>query len=120
MRRSLRSLARPLAGAAVALLLAGCTAAPAPSGAVLVTGAAAVAAPAPPPAAEGLRYLTVNVELTDEGIVPAVVAIPAGREIKLVVRNRGTTEHHYQVIGLAPQGLWRITTDAANTTRDSN
>lgn len=117
MRQPLRSLA----GAAAALLLAGCAGAQAVPGAVVVTGgAAALEQRAAAPAAEGLRFLTVNVELTDEGISPAVVAIPAGREIKLVVRNRGTTEHHYKVLGLAPQGLWRITTEGANVTRDSN
>ncbi len=119
MRLSLRSWARPLAGAA-ALLLAGCAGATAVPSAAVVTGAAAVERPAAPQAAAGMRFLTVNVELTDEGISPAVVAIPAGREIKLVVRNRGATEHHYKVIGLAPQGLWRITTEGASVTRDSN
>lgn len=79
-----------------------------------------VAAPVAAPAAENLRFLTVNIELSDEGISPAVVAIPAGREIKLVVRNRGTAEHHYKVIGLAPQNLWRITTEGASDTSQSN
>jgi uncharacterized cupredoxin-like copper-binding protein len=103
--------------AALGALLAGCAAAPLATVAPVAPAAPAAAAPA---TGANLRFLTVNVELSDEGISPAVVAIPAGREVKLVVRNRGTTEHHYHVAGLAPQGLWRVTTEEASATRDSN
>jgi plastocyanin len=101
--------------AALVALLAGCATAPVASVAPMVPAAPAAAAPG-----ENLRFLTVNVELSDEGISPAMVAIPVGREVKLVVRNRGTTEHHYHVVGLAPQGLWRVTTEEASLTRESN
>jgi plastocyanin len=103
--------------AALGALLAGCAAAPL---ATVAPVAPAVPAAAAPATGANLRFLTVNVELSDEGISPAVVAIPAGREVKLVVRNRGTTEHHYHVVGLAPQGLWRVTTEEASLTRESN
>ncbi len=50
-------------------------------------------------------YLTINVEVTDEGYVPASIAIPTGQRVQLILRNRGTAEHHYRVLGLAPEGL---------------
>jgi hypothetical protein len=51
--------------------------------------------------------LTVNVELAETGFSPEVVSLPAGRPIRLVVRNRGQQEHHYHVQGLVPmQMLW--------------
>lgn len=46
--------------------------------------------------------VTVNVDLTDTGFEPATIYIPEGRGIQLVLRNRGTTEHHYRVAGLIP------------------
>jgi hypothetical protein len=49
--------------------------------------------------------LTINVLLTDEGFEPATIFIPAGRQIQLVLRNRGTTEHHYKIKGLVPSSL---------------
>jgi plastocyanin len=112
---------RLLSLAAAATLLGGCAAAPVAT----IVPAAPIAADAHAGhdahgADAGLRFLTVNVELSDEGISPAMVAIPAGREIKLVVRNRGMTEHHYQVRGLVPHDLWRVSTAEASATRDSN
>jgi hypothetical protein len=65
-----------------------------------------------------VEFLTVNVELTEDGIHPAVISIPAGREVKLIVRNRGMTEHHYQVVGLVPADLWRVTTEAVAPATD--
>lgn len=44
--------------------------------------------------------IVVNVTLTDEGTEPATIFIPAGQHIRLVIRNRGTTEHHFRVPGL--------------------
>ncbi len=55
--------------------------------------------------AEAFDQMNINVDLTDEGFKPASIHIPAGRKIKLVVRNRGTGEHHYRVIGLTPRNL---------------
>ena len=55
-----------------------------------------------PPATEAPDYLTVNVEVSDGAIRPASVFIPAGRPVQLLVRNRGTMEHHYRVVGLTP------------------
>lgn len=49
--------------------------------------------------------LTINVLLTDEGFEPETVFIPAGRQVQLVLRNRGTVEHHYKVKGLVPSSL---------------
>ncbi|GEM_PF-1833408 len=52
-----------------------------------------------------VSYVTVNVEVTDEGYVPLSIVIPVGRRVQLVMRNRGTTEHHYRVLGLVPEGM---------------
>jgi cytochrome c-type biogenesis protein len=57
------------------------------------------------PAADAADYLTVNVEVSDGAIRPASVFIPAGRSVQLLVRNRGTKEHHYRVAGLTPDEL---------------
>lgn len=46
--------------------------------------------------------LVVNVALTDTGFEPETIFLPAGRHVQLVLRNRGTREHHYRVIGLVP------------------
>lgn len=55
------------------------------------------------------RTFMVNVFLTDEGFDPSIVFVPAGRQIRLTLRNRGTTEHHYRIVGLAPTDLrWRM------------
>lgn len=54
----------------------------------------------------------VNVFLTDEGPEPSTIFIPAGRNIRLVLRNHGTTEHHYRIVGLIPEEiLWLLTPD---------
>ena len=56
-----------------------------------------------------VEYLTLNVAVSDTGIEPSVLFVPAGRPIQLMLRNRGTTEHHYHVVGLAPDDLtWVI------------
>jgi hypothetical protein len=46
--------------------------------------------------------VVVNVTLTDEGFEPSTIFIPAGRHIRLVLRNRGSHEHHFRVSGLIP------------------
>ncbi len=58
-----------------------------------------------PTSEEQLTDFTVNVILTDDGYEPSSVFIPAGRKVRLVVRNRGSTEHHYRVVGLGPENL---------------
>lgn len=50
-------------------------------------------------------YLTINVALTDDAIDPSPVFVPLGRPVRLVVRNRGSSEHHYRVVGLVPKDL---------------
>lgn len=52
-----------------------------------------------------VHYLTINVDITDSGIEPASVFIPMGQRVQLVLRNRGTLEHHYRVVGLVPGEL---------------
>ncbi|NQW18272.1 MAG: hypothetical protein HQ478_12385 [Chloroflexi bacterium] len=49
--------------------------------------------------------LMFNVNLTSTGPKPEELYIPVGREVQLVMRNRGTTEYHYRVEGLIPAGL---------------
>ncbi|MBI4202100.1 MAG: hypothetical protein HY532_03155 [Chloroflexi bacterium] len=52
-------------------------------------------------------YFTINVDITDAGIQPSTVFVPAGQRVKLVLRNRATAEHHYRVLGLeAADLLW--------------
>jgi cytochrome c-type biogenesis protein len=48
---------------------------------------------------------TVNVGISDGGIQPSAVFVPAGRPVQLVLRDRGSTEHHYRVVGLVPDEL---------------
>ena len=64
--------------------------------------APAVSADAP------MEYLTLNVVISDAEIQPAAVFVPAGRPVRLVLRNRGTTEHHYRVVGLTPDDVMWI------------
>lgn len=54
---------------------------------------------------EPVHYVTLNVEISDAGIKPSSVFIPAGQPVQLVLRNRGTAEHHYRVVGLVPDDL---------------
>jgi len=54
---------------------------------------------------EPVYYLTLNVEISDTGIQPSAVFIPAGRPVQLLLRSRGSTEHHYRVVGLVPDEL---------------
>lgn len=60
---------------------------------------------------ELVTQLTINVDVTDEGIRPASVYVPAGKAVQLVVRNRGQNEHHYRVVGLVPRGLMWVAPD---------
>ncbi len=49
--------------------------------------------------------LTLNVAVSDSGIQPSTIFVPAGRPVQLLLRNRGTTEHHYRVVGMVPDDL---------------
>jgi cytochrome c-type biogenesis protein len=62
----------------------------------------------------GGNYLTLNVDMTDTEIRPSVMFVPTGHPVRLVLRNRGTIEHHYRVVGLVPDDLfWVSATDDA-------
>lgn len=41
-----------------------------------------------------------NVYMDEDGFDPSTIHVPAGRHVKLVLRNRGSYEHHYRVVGL--------------------
>lgn len=61
-----------------------------------------------------VRYFLLNVEISDAGIQPSTVFIPAGRPVQLVLRGRDRTEHHYRVVGLVPDELsWRAAPPSA-------
>ncbi|MCZ7574257.1 MAG: cupredoxin domain-containing protein [Ardenticatenaceae bacterium] len=64
------------------------------------------------PSDESAGWLTINVDITDDGIEPASIFIPVGRRVQLVLRNRGTTEHHYRVVGLVPEDLLWLAREA--------
>ena len=56
---------------------------------------------------------TVNVDASDAAILPSSVFVPAGRPVQLVLRNRGSLEHHYRVVGLEPDTVsWLVTNDS--------
>ncbi len=63
------------------------------------------------PAADPDSYLTINVELTDDGFQPSSIFVPVGRPTRLVVRNRAATEHHFRVVGLVPRDLLWLAQD---------
>ena len=46
--------------------------------------------------------IVLNVALSDEGYDPETIFLPAGQRVKIVLRNRGRSEHHYRVAGLIP------------------
>ncbi len=53
-----------------------------------------------------------NVQLTDDGFDPDMIFVPAGRQVRLVLRNRGSHEHHYRVAGLiASEIRWLMEPD---------
>lgn len=56
--------------------------------------------------------LVVNVTMTDEGFEPSRIVLPAGNHVRLVLRNRGSREHHFRVAGLlASDLLWYLAPD---------
>ena len=57
--------------------------------------------------ASTISAYTLNIDITDSGFVPSRVSVPVGRPVQLVVRNRGSSEHHYHVAGIHPTDmLW--------------
>jgi hypothetical protein len=69
------------------------------------TDASATTEPAPIPQDWERVLITLNVEVTDAGFEPASISIPAGAGIQLLMRNHGTTEHHFRVVGATPARL---------------
>ncbi len=56
-----------------------------------------------------MAALPVNIRLTDEGFEPDIIFLPAGRSIRLILRNHGTTEHHFRINGLIPSQMrWML------------
>lgn len=70
------------------------------------------------PSEAPVRYMMLNVEISDTGIQPSAVFIPAGQPVQLVLRNRGSTEHHYRVVGLVPDELSWIAAPASTIEED--
>jgi hypothetical protein len=67
-----------------------------------------------------LPPLNVNVVLTDDGFEPDTIFLPAGRQIRLVLRNRGTKEHHFRIEGLIPGQLaWMLVPELSEDEIDS-
>lgn len=104
MRRWLRPL---LVLMPAALLLGACS------------GTAGNAGTAIPPAMPG-AVVTVNVYVTDTGFEPSTINIPVGRTVQLVLRNVGTTEHHFHVQGLVPGNLLWISRHEAGQEADGS
>jgi cytochrome c-type biogenesis protein len=57
------------------------------------------------PSNAALDYLTLNIAVSDAAIDPSMLFVPAGRPVQLLLRNRGTSEHHYHVVGLVAEDL---------------
>jgi hypothetical protein len=55
--------------------------------------------------------LTINVYVTDGGMRPDSIFVPLGHEVQLVMRNVGTSEHHFRVVGMSPRDLMRLVRD---------
>jgi hypothetical protein len=49
--------------------------------------------------------LNVTVVFTDDGFEPSMIFLPAGRQIRLALRNRTEAEHHFRIRGLVPGNL---------------
>jgi cytochrome c-type biogenesis protein len=64
---------------------------------------------------------TVNVGVSDTEIQPSAVFVPAGRPVQLLLRNRGSEEHHYRVMGLVPDEVaWLAPSEHPNDPNDPN
>ncbi len=101
--RNIRSLVRiTIAVGALALVAAACSSDDA-DGDLLVAGGDRERVTVQPDLTA--TALNVNVRLTDEGIEPNIIFLPAGRPIRLVLTNHGSTEHHFRIKGLIPTQL---------------
>lgn len=60
---------------------------------------------APAAAAPAVPFITINIDITDDGFQPSSISIPVDQRVKLVVRNRTSVEHHYKIVGLVPANL---------------
>jgi cytochrome c-type biogenesis protein len=60
------------------------------------------------PSDQPTDYLTLNVAISDAELQPSAVFVPAGRPVRLMLRNRGSTEHHYRVVELVPDDLFWV------------
>ena len=49
--------------------------------------------------------LNVTVVFTEDGFEPSIIFLPAGRRIRLALRNRTEDEHHFRIRGLVPGNL---------------
>lgn len=92
-------------------------------GVFLLHGAGVAAAQVAPPESgvrseAPVRYLILNIEISDAGIQPSAVFIPAGQPVQLVLRGRGRTEHHYRVVGLVPDELLWMAAPASAMTEE--
>ncbi|MDP2728919.1 MAG: hypothetical protein Q8O55_00325 [Dehalococcoidales bacterium] len=65
-------------------------------------------------------YLSLNLIVTDDSFQPPAIFIPVGQRVRLVLRNRGSTEHHYRVLELRIRDLlWLAPVDnTADTGED--
>ena len=71
------------------------------------------------PAEGSAHYLTVNVSLSDAGVEPSTVFVPAGQPVQLMLRNRTGSEHHYRVVGLTVDDLAWVEKGAGSAVPDA-
>ena len=63
--------------------------------------------------------VVININLTDDGFEPSTIFIPAGRPIRMILRNHGSGEHHFRISGLIPtQMSWRLEADVSEDELD--
>jgi hypothetical protein len=88
---------------AISLVIGACSSDPEEDAASATTAVPTASTPAEPVTVTpdyASDPFVVNVRFTDEGFEPSTIHVPAGRQVKLVLRNHGRFEHHYRVIGL--------------------
>lgn len=66
------------------------------------------------------RYISITVIVTDEGFQPPSIFIPVGQKVRLVLRNRGSTEHHFRVLALKIRDLKWLAPLAADVGEDDD
>lgn len=65
-----------------------------------------------------LEYVTVNVDITENGYVPEVLTLDVGQRVQIVLRNRTFDEHHYKVEGLIPANPFWLSTPVGEQPED--